>query len=294
VARERCAIRINNREAATFEVAEGVFIKEIPGIRSKVSPDRLALFAASATDEFRPLYDFLTAVRSYNIDPRSLGLSQNLDSGENLKGEGSNAASVLRRIREKQGKEKSERISSLLSLAVRGVEQVGYVVEEGSARVRLSFQQDIGLQEPGIFQGWEMSAGTLRLLGLLLACYQPGHTAVLAIEEPEATIHPAAAELIIQVLVDASHDRQVLITTHSPDLLDFKELKDQQIRVVSREHGHTIIAPLSRASRQAIQERLYTAGELLRLNELGDDIDGAKQAARRLDLFGESAAPLPV
>jgi predicted ATPase len=136
-----------------------------------------------------------------------------------------------------------------------------------------------------------MSAGTLRLLGLLLAVYQPHHPSLVAIEEPEATVHPAVAELVLQVLLDASRDRQVLITTHSPDILDAKELDDRQIRVVTMEHGRTSIAPLSSASRKAIREHLYTPGELLRSNELGQDVQAAEDSARRLDLFGE--IPLP-
>src|SRR5947199_113098 len=109
-----------------------------------------------------------------------------------------------------------------------------------------------------------MSDETLRVLGLLLALYQPHHPSVLLIEEPEANVHPAAAEIVTQVLLDAAHDQQVLITTHSPDLLDFKEVSEQQIRVVSRDPSRTIIAPMARASRQAVVERLYTPGDLLR------------------------------
>jgi predicted ATPase len=133
-----------------------------------------------------------------------------------------------------------------------------------------------------------MSDGTLRILGLLLALYQSWHPSLVAIEEPEATVHPAAAELVVQVLLDASHARQVLVTTHSPDILDAKELSDSQIRVVTMEKGRTIIAPLSSASRQAIRERLYSPGELLRINELSQDVEAARKAAQALDLFPET------
>src|SRR4029078_3806162 len=128
-----------------------------------------------------------------------------------------------------------------------------------------------------------------RLLGLLLAIYQPQRPSLAAIEEPEATVHPAVAELVLQVLLDAAEDRQVLITTHSPDILDAKELSDDQIRVVTMAHGRTSIGPLAQASRQAIREHLYTPGELLRSNELNQDAQAAVDAAERLDLFAKSA-----
>ena len=78
----------------------------------------------------------------------------------------------------------------------------------------------MGRKRPLPLDASDMSDGTLRALGLLLAAYQPGRHSVVAIEEPEATVHPAAAELVTQVLRDAAHERQILFTTHSPDILE--------------------------------------------------------------------------
>ena len=59
-----------------------------------------------------------------------------------------------------------------------------------------------------------------------------------------------------------------------------------QIRVVTMAHGRTLIAPVSQAGRDAIRERLYTPGELLRSGELSPDLKAAEQAAQQLNLFG--------
>jgi predicted ATPase len=290
IARERCCVWEEGRQRAVFEVANGRFVQEIPGVRAQIPQDRLALLAASATDEFRPVYDFLTTLRFYDIDPQPLSLLQGADSGEVLEADGSNAASVLRRL-ESQEPVRYERVCALLRLATGSVQSVRTVEER--ERIALEFLQDIGLQSPGMFYGWEMSEGTRRLLALLLALYQPAKSSLIAIEEPEATVHPAMAEAVLQILLDAAQDRQILITTHSPDILDAKELSDGQIRTVTSHHGRTTIAPLSRASRQAIREHLYTPGELLRVNELGQDVEAAEKAAEQLDLFGEVPASTP-
>ena len=200
-----------------------------------------------------------------------------------LEREGSNAASVLKAIIEKFPEDHA-RIVRLLGQAVEGITSVE-VHENTGGWLHLWFKKDVGLERTGSFSGSSMSDGTLRLLGLLLAVYQPSRPSVLVIEEPEATVHPAVAQLITEILLDAAHDRQVLVTTHSPDILDAKELADDQIRVVTQRHGRTIVAPLSTASRQAIRDRLYTPGELLRINELDDDADQAVAAAEGLDLF---------
>jgi predicted ATPase len=290
VARERCVTRrLFSPEDVVFEVADGKFIKEIPGIRAKMSPDRLALFAASATDEFRPVYDFLTSMRLYSIVPGRLREFQDPDPGDFLKPDGSNAAAVLKHLHEEQNSGQYDRICHLLSKVVQGVEQVEQ--RAVGQKETLMFKQDVGQKYPWTFDAVNMSDGTLRVLGLLLAVYQPHHHSVVAIEEPEATVHPAAAELIMQVLLDAAHERQVLVTTHSPDILDHKELQDHQIRVVTRVRGNTSIAPVSLSGRQAIREKLYTPGELLRNDELNPDLEAAERAAEQMSIFGRSQFP---
>jgi len=284
VARERCVVRDFFKNEYSFEVKSGEFVKEIPGIKPRLTQDRLALFAASATEEFRPVYDFLTSMRFYSIVPVKLRELQEPDSGEYLKRDGSNAASVLKRLREEYGGlTQYNRICRLLSRVVEGIKKV----EDRAVgqKETIQFKQDVGSKDPWTFDALNMSDGTLRVLGLLLSVYQLGHHSLVAIEEPEATVHPAVTELIIEVLIDASQDRQVLITTHSPDILDYKYLKDEQIRVVTVERNRTLISPVSKAGREAIREHLYTPGELLRSGELNPDTEEATKAVRQLKLF---------
>lgn len=293
IVRERCILHTPPDRKIGFEVAQGRFVQEIPGVRPKLSPDRLALFAASALDEYRPVYDFLTSMRFYSIEPAQLRKWQKLDSGEVLKADGSNAASVLsnlQQLAEERGDDRCDHFSRLIARIVPGIQSVGMI--DSTAREGLiTFLQDTGGDGQMAFTALEMSDGTLRILGLLLALYQPQPPSVLLIEEPEATIHPAAVELVTQILLDAARERQVLVTTHSPDILDFKGLSDEQIRVVSMERGHTVVTPLAKASRQAIRDRLYTPGELLRIDELASDIEAADRLSSQIDLFGETPVP---
>jgi predicted ATPase len=285
VARERCVVETLMGARHAFEVQSGEFSEKIPGIRPKVASDRLALFAASATDEFRPVYDFLTSMRFYSVVPERLRELQEADSGDFLKRDGSNAAAVLKRLRdESQEAEDYARVCRLLSRVVDGVSRVEY--RSVGSKETLQFRQDVGLKDPWTFDALNMSDGTLRVLGVLLAVCPSSSRSVVAIEEPEATVHPAAAEVVMEVLMDAAKEKQVLVTTHSPDLLDQKDLTDNQIRVVTMRKGTTLIAPVSQSSREAIRERLYTPGELLRSDELNPDRRTAEESAQELDLFG--------
>jgi predicted ATPase len=221
------------------------------------------------------VYDFLTSMRFYSIVPNRLREPQEPDSGDSLKRDGSNAAAVLKRLMaEAGGRERYERLCRLISRVVEGIKKVEY--HAMGQKETLQFKQDVGRKSPWTFDAANMSDGTLRVLGILLAVYQPGRHSLVAIEEPEATVHPAATELIVEVLMDAAHERQVLLTTHSPDILDHKDLKDNQIRVVTMERGCTVIAPIAESSRRAIREHLYTPGELLRSDELNPDVDAVE------------------
>lgn len=284
VAHERCVVKHFLGAEHRFEICDGVFKEPIPGIRSQVAPDRLALYAASATEEFRPVYDFLTAMRIYSINPQRLRELQEPDPGDFLQSDGSNAAAVLKRISDERRENGYQRLCRLLGQVVAGIEGVEHYTLGKMETLR--FRQDIGLKDPWRFEALNMSDGTLRVLGLLLAVYQPGEISLVGIEEPEATVHPAVAELVIEVLMDAARERQVLLTTHSPDLLDFKALNDRQIRAVTMEGGKSLIAPVDRFTRKAIRERFYTPGELLRNGELRGDLEAAREAARNLRLFG--------
>ena len=127
-----------------------------------------------------------------------------------------------------------------------------------------------------------MSDGTLRALGALVALFQGdgdertgGKPSLVGIEEPEGALHPGAAGALVEALSDASERVQVFVTSHSADLLDNDAIREGSILAVASRRGRTTIGPLDRAGRSALHKRLFTAGELLRLDQLrpGPDPD---------------------
>lgn len=288
VSREKCVVRHFMKDEYQFEVVKGGFVKEVPGIMPKIYSDRLALSVVSATPEFRPVYDFLTSMRFYSIVPSKLKEPQDPDPGDFLKRDGSNAAAVLKRLQDREAKDgdEYERICRLLSKVAPGLQKAEY--RAMGQKETICFRQEVwGQKYPWSFDALNMSDGTLRVLGLLLAVYQTTHSSLIAIEEPEATVHPAAAELVMDVLFEGARRSQVLLTTHSPDILDNKELSDSQIRLVLSEKGKTTVCPLAQVSREIIRNKLYTPGELLRIDEILPDKEAAAEAEKQLNLFGD-------
>jgi hypothetical protein len=108
----------------------------------------------------------------------------------------------------------------------------------------------------------------------------------VGIEEPEAALHPAAAGVLIDGLRDAGDHTQILVTSHSPDLLDNDEISADSIFAVVAEHGESHIGPLDQAGRSIMRDHLYTAGELLRMDQLDPDPDLSNLTPNQLRLFG--------
>jgi predicted ATPase len=135
----------------------------------------------------------------------------------------------------------------------------------------LEFTQDVqGANAPWRFPATSVSDGTLRALGVLVSLFaDSGHTlSTIGIEEPESALHPAAAGVLLDALRDASERRQVIITSHSPDLLDRNDFQPEELCAVRSVGGETRIGALDEAGTMAMREQLYTPGELLRTDQL--------------------------
>ena len=110
----------------------------------------------------------------------------------------------------------------------------------------------------------------MRLLGLLTALYQSPPRSLLAIEEPELTVHPGALGVLRDALLEISERSQLLVTTHSPDLL--YDLPAETLRVVEKVDNITVVGKVAEEQRQAIAKKLFFPGELMRMEELEADM----------------------
>jgi len=253
--------------------------------------DRLHLVAASGEAEFRPVYDALAQMAFYNLSPDRMRDLQTPDAGVILRRDGSNAASVLRTLSDLDPEQK-KRIEEYLAQVVPGV--VGVEADAMGPKETMKFRQNVaGSASPWHFSASNMSDGTLRALGILLSLFQKGErgpVTLVGIEEPELALHPTAAGVLLDALREVCRETQVIVTSHSPDLLDLAELDREQIVAVHAQNGDTKIAPVDAASRKVLREGLYTPGELFRLNQLSPDAEIFGESTRQMHLFDEGAA----
>jgi predicted ATPase len=70
------------------------------------------------------------------------------------------------------------------------------------------------------FEGPELSDGTLHYLCLLAALLSPRPPVLLALNEPEASIHPDLTGPLASLIARASQYSQIWMTTHSEPLAE--------------------------------------------------------------------------
>jgi hypothetical protein len=114
------------------------------------------------------------------------------------------------------------------------------------------------------------SDGTLRTAALLTALLQHPLPTLLGIEEPELMVHVGVLPLLLEYIEQAATHTQVVLSTHSADLLDHVPM--QCIRVVERDEEGTSIRLLSPEQARLVQAHLTTAGALLREEGLQGDV----------------------
>lgn len=287
---EECAIRSTHLDVqdVSFRVRNGELVTT--GIEERlpaVVDDRLFLVSASSLTIFRPVFDALTNMGFYNLNPSIIRQPQQPDAGTLLRRDGSNLASVLGHLAT-SNRTAMDRVIEYLRRVAPGVE--GVQKRNVGAMETIEFRLRVqGKSDPWSFPAGNISDGTLRGLGVLVALLQSNGRppTLVGIEEPEVALHPAAVTILVDAIRDASRHTQVIVTSHSPELLDRKDVSDEDILAVAADDGVTVIGPLSDFGRSALRDRLFTPGELLRMDQLEPD-DEARRVSTvdQLHLFG--------
>ena len=121
------------------------------------------------------------------------------------------------------------RIEELLQLSFPGFQRLEFPVV-GAGQVTMTWHQK-GIAGP-LYPN-ELSEGTLRFLWLVTVLLSPDTPALTLIDEPEVSLHPELLKLLAGVLQDAALRGQVLVATHSPDLIRW--LEPEQVLVTEKD-----------------------------------------------------------
>lgn len=168
--------------------------------------------------------DYFKSINYYNFDSKFCRLDDG--RGKAVLGEyGQNLPAVLENIL--NDKENRRTFLNLVSILIPYVEDIEvFKLEDGRRMFRLSEKYS---DEPVLSSF--VSDGTMHMLALIAALYfETGD--IILIEGPERNIHPALFMQLVSMIKEVSDKKQVIITTHSPEILNFCDLAD--IHLITR------------------------------------------------------------
>ena len=201
----------------------------------------------------------LSHIGVYHIFPNSLREPQKVADSHPLAAGGENLASVLKDMAQKKNRFLPE-LKEALSVAVPGVRDIRVKTAGSYYVVELKHERDEGTGKELWFDLFQESDGTLRLLAILTALFQDPAPPLIGLEEPELAIHPGAMAVLADTMKEASLRGQVLVATHSPDLINL--LPIESIRAVTAEDGSTRVGRVAEHQLKSVKDNLFLPGEL--------------------------------
>ncbi len=241
-------------QAVSLRLAQMRFLNEYP------DPSWIRVLLANAA--FYPGFDVgrFSALRTKPADIQALTLL--FMSGENL-------GTVLHEILTRHAYQSSaDALRDFLRSAYpESFEEITVETAYGAPGKVLVRIHEKGMSRP--MELWDLSDGTLRFLCLAAALLNPVPHAFVAIDEPEAGLHPRLLPIVADMIKTASEKTQVLVTTHSPDLLSCFDLNDIAV-MARRDAGVVWHRPRTRDTLRELLKPVTgeTLGDLHRAGEL--------------------------
>ncbi len=253
-----------------------------PYVFRQQNPDRL-LLSVIGSQPIVELSEELRASHVHNFSPSAIRSPKLITGRPFLARDGNNLARALEGILEIDP-ETIDRIQQYFSNVVPEIDRFQRsAVGNDYETIQFRLQPSRG-GPTQTFDAASMSDGTLRVLAALVAANQiyfpTNASGFVGIEEPETSLHPAAMRALVDALDEATLRTQILLTTHSAEMLDNPTIKPENIRVVQMIDGQTVIAPVDEASVDIVRRNLNTLGGLERDNLLEPDFEDLERQRR--------------
>lgn len=179
-----------------------------------------------------------------------------------LRSDGGNLAAVLYRL-EREDLRRYEWICSQINRVLPTFD--GFTISERKGRVQLAWK---AIGHTKTIGADLTSDGSLRFFAMATLLNLPAEMLpkVLLIDQPELGLHPVAISLVGGMIKSLSTERQVIVATQSPLLVD--EFRIDEIIVLNLQNGRTEAQAFDPNAYQAWLTE-YTTGELWQKNLLG-------------------------
>jgi len=117
------------------------------------------------------------------------------------------------------------------------------------------------------FYPGQLSEGTLRFIWLITTLLSPTPPPILLLDEPEVSLHPELMKYIAALLQEAALSTQIIVATHSPQLIRW--LEPNEVIIADRQAGTTQLTWADQLPNLSEWLEEYTLSELWLMGNLG-------------------------
>jgi len=171
---------------------------------------------------------------------------------------GENLAVVLHHLQQNRKNDGLRGLVASLRSAVPGLKRIATIRDHIEGKLALQVFED---RIPGALNPGSISDGTIRLIALLaIATLGTDKRSLIAIEEPENSIHPHLSEHLIDIFRETSAQSQIIATTHNPAFLDY--LEPHEVLFCGKVEGLTRIRRADHLAEIASFKKHFSLGDL--------------------------------
>ena len=181
--------------------------------------------------------DFLEEISIYDFDPKFPKKASPITGKAELEEDGGNLSIILKNIIE--NKEKRRKLLNFVKDLLPFVENLNV---EKFADKSLLFKLKESYFKNQYLPATLISDGTINITALIIALYFEGKPLAI-IEEPERNIHPYLMSKVVDMMKDASQKKQIIVTTHNPEMVKHTDLKNILLVLRDKEGFSTISRP---------------------------------------------------
>ncbi len=236
----------------------------------------------SANQEFRPIAEYFAKANYFHLVPQMIRYPQ--AGGASPRAFGSSMIADMNATPARTRQAWFRRIERALQSAVPGFETLRLEVDKAGQPHLIAGYRN-WRRNPSEQNETDFSDGTLRLIGLLWTIISsPANGGVLLLEEPELSLNAAVVQKLASLLAMAQRgtSMQVILSTHSPELLDDEGIRPGEVLVLQVTSDATVANQLSEIAEveAQISADLPLSEVVAELINPGD-LTGLIKAARR-------------
>ncbi|MEM3566754.1 MAG: AAA family ATPase [Candidatus Bathyarchaeia archaeon] len=225
--------------------------KIVPFLREELIPPRMLLIQMPYTFTFG-FRDILSNISIYDFDPKLPKKATPITGKAELEEDGSNLSIILKNLVEDT--KNKRRLFNLIKDLLPFISDLDV---EKFADKSLLFKLKEAYSGKQYIPASLISDGTINITALIIALFFEKKPLII-IEEPERNIHPHLISRIIDMMKDASKEKQIIVTTHNPEVVKYAGL-DNLLLISRDQNGFSIV------SKPSDEEKVKT----FLMNEIG-------------------------